>query len=773
MDDNSRDGTIHTVGQFARLNEVFIIVYSQCKYDDIRGKTWEAFEGCTFCGISGCINTIIKRCESGSLIKAECPLNEICVISNECNASCRLAPSICSVEQAPDSTSGCMLSNTGLLRKYSTASIDGDHIVEGCKFCKGRNAITRKFGTCTKNNTVDKTEQCASGNVCVETRCEVKCVPIAQGCFLTNEPNSNETEQFPQPYGCNTCHRDGYKILSCSEEKSAYKFVETPCPVGTRCVQVDECEANCELVDPTSCEVGNKHGKKDYKRDGCVFCKDEVVDEVYTCKGREGIQISRCTNDEQCSEVEECRAKCQNNHSSLIISNKSISATADQNVSLPFYKFAIIINFIFLTLLTLLLILQHHRLTKLKKKFKIFMAEKQANMNQLVLIKANELDISKKKVGGGEFGNVFSGKYLNNGKKIPVAVKILKGVEEQELIKEAGIMAQLDHPHLTKLFGICLAEEIKIVAPLRPLGSLETYLKKNHDSLEPKELLLYCHQIASAMEYLVSRHIIHRDLASRNVLVKKRDHIEVTDFGLSAVLHQNLILPSKMPYRWVAMELLGQPRDKALYSEATDVWSFGITCWEILTFARIPYEGVRLDGPNVLASLHIYLKNGSRLIRPVNCSLELYQTLLLCWAPNPITRHKFKVLREQFEAYKEDPHKYVTTQKNVCVVETIIDEDGYFGKALYEKLEKSGSDEIPKINEEKQSSMGRENVQNKSIDNQYTRPPKHSRSESNGSYLSVISDHGYDFVDAPNFCTSMKLFGDLSYMNAGLKKRTR
>ena len=109
------------------------------------------------------------------------------------------------------------------------------------------------------------------------------------------------------------------------------------------------------------------------------------------------MQISRCTNDEQCSEVEECSAKCQNNHSSLIISN-------------TFYKLASIIFFIFLALSTLLLILQHHRLSELKKKLKIFMAEKQANMNQLVLIKANELDISKKKVGGGEFGNVFSGR---------------------------------------------------------------------------------------------------------------------------------------------------------------------------------------------------------------------------------------------------------------------------------------------------------------------------------------------------------------------------
>uniref|UniRef100_A0A914DTU4 receptor protein-tyrosine kinase n=1 Tax=Acrobeloides nanus TaxID=290746 RepID=A0A914DTU4_9BILA len=691
------------------LNEVFIIIYSQCAFQYYKDETKEVSDGCTLCATkeSYCIDTTIYRCESGSFTEVVCQPNEICVISSICNSSCRLAPSICSVEQAPDSISECRLSNTGLLRKYKRANIAGPLIVEGCKFCKGRNAITRKFGTCTTNDTVHKTEQCASGNVCIQTGCEVKCEPLKYGCFLKIEPSSNETEQHPfKPIGCNTCQRDPYKISSCVEGNLAYKFVETPCPTGTRCVQVDECEANCELVDQTPCEVENKHEKKDYKPDGCVFCKDEKVDEVYTCKGRDGMQISRCTNDEQCSEVEECRAKCQNNHSSIIISNKPTSATVDQNVSFLFYKLAIIILFIFLALSTLL---QHHRLTKLKKKVKIFIAEKQANMNELVLIKANELDISKKNVGGGEFGNVFFGKYLNNSKRIPVAVKILKGVEEQELIKEAGIMAQLDHPHLTKLFGICLAEGIKIVSPLRPLGSLENYLKKNHDYLEPKELVLYCYQIASAMDYLVSRHIIHRDLATRNVLVKKRDHIEVTDFGLSAVLHQNLILPSKMPYRWVAMELLGQPRDKALYSEATDVWSFGVTCWEILTFARIPYEGVRLDGPNVLASLYTYLKNGNRLIRPVNCSLELYQTLLLCWAPNPITRHNFKVLREQFEAYKEDPHKYVTTQKNVRVVETIVDEDGYFGKestSFYKKLKNSGSDEIPKINEEERSSIG-------------------------------------------------------------------
>jgi len=185
--------------------------------------------------------------------------------------------SICSVNQASGSTFGCKLSNPGSLRKYRGADIGGAFIVEGCKFCKGRNAITRKFGTCTTNDTLHKTEQCESGNVCIQNGCEVQCEPITRGCFLKIEPKSNESEQFPyKPIGCNTCERDPYKISSCLEENLAYKFVETPCPVGTRCIQVDECEANCELVDQTSCEVGNKHGKKDYKPDGCVFCKYDL-----------------------------------------------------------------------------------------------------------------------------------------------------------------------------------------------------------------------------------------------------------------------------------------------------------------------------------------------------------------------------------------------------------------------------------------------------------------------------------------------------------------
>jgi serine/threonine protein kinase len=131
------------------------------------------------------------------------------------------------------------------------------------------------------------------------------------------------------------------------------------------------------------------------------------------------------------------------------------------------------------------------------------------------------------------------------------------------------------------------------------------------------------------MEYLAKHKITHRDLATRNVLMKRNLHVEVTDFGLSSVFAEEHRLPNKIPFRWAAIECLKNQKDD-LYGEATDVWSFGVTCWEILTFAKVPYENVELVRSKVLFSMYKYLADGNRLERPENCGLELYKTLLLC-----------------------------------------------------------------------------------------------------------------------------------------------
>lgn len=131
------------------------------------------------------------------------------------------------------------------------------------------------------------------------------------------------------------------------------------------------------------------------------------------------------------------------------------------------------------------------------------------------------------------------------------------------------------------------------------------------------------------MTYLSAHKIIHRDLATRNVLMRNYYHIQITDFGLAAIFTDDTKNIRRLPFRWVPMECL-KDHSNQLYGEPTDVWSFGVTCWEILTYASLPYGELKSEGTNVLDALYEFLSKGNRLARPENCGLELYKTLLIC-----------------------------------------------------------------------------------------------------------------------------------------------
>jgi serine/threonine protein kinase len=165
-----------------------------------------------------------------------------------------------------------------------------------------------------------------------------------------------------------------------------------------------------------------------------------------------------------------------------------------------------------------------------------------------------ELDRGKIKLldelGQGQFGKVFVGEYTVSGKKTQCAVKELKNAdasEQKELLKEATIMAQFDHPNVATIIGcVTLGAPVWIVMPLIRGGSLQCQLKKRVELVKElkaqpftlREKAKMCCDIASGMAYLAKLHFVHRDLAARNVLVDKTTEDEskdrncvVSDFG--------------------------------------------------------------------------------------------------------------------------------------------------------------------------------------------------------------------------------------------------
>lgn len=114
-----------------------------------------------------------------------------------------------------------------------------------------------------------------------------------------------------------------------------------------------------------------------------------------------------------------------------------------------------------------------------------------------------------------------------------------------------------------------------------------------------------------------SLHVLHRDLAARNVLICDNGIVKVSDFGLSRdVYRDNVYYKStsgKLPIKWMAIESLTHQ----IYTSQSDVWSYGILLWEIVTLGANPYPGIATH------ELLMLLENGYRMEKPNACNDEL------------------------------------------------------------------------------------------------------------------------------------------------------
>lgn len=140
------------------------------------------------------------------------------------------------------------------------------------------------------------------------------------------------------------------------------------------------------------------------------------------------------------------------------------------------------------------------------------------------------------------------------------------------------------------------------------------------------------------MSYLEQNNCIHRDLAARNVLLGESCICKVADFGLGRVIKEPFYNTdeSKFPYRWSAPEVITSKR----FSNKSDVWSFGILLYEIVTLGGVPYPGFGMR------EVPAQVTSGHHMSRPPKCPEFLYSIMKECWSEEPEDRPTFKFLRE-------------------------------------------------------------------------------------------------------------------------------
>ncbi|XP_010870645.2 tyrosine-protein kinase receptor Tie-1 isoform X4 [Esox lucius] len=275
-------------------------------------------------------------------------------------------------------------------------------------------------------------------------------------------------------------------------------------------------------------------------------------------------------------------------------------------------------------------------------------------------------------IGEGNFGQVIKAMIKKDGSKISAAIKMLKGKfasenDHRDFAGELGVLCKLgQHPNIINLIGACENRGYLYIAiEYAPYGNLLDFLRKSRvletdpafakehgtaSTLTSQQLLQFAVDVATGMHYLSDKQFIHRDLAARNVLVGDNLVAKIADFGLSRgeeVYVKKTM--GRLPVRWMAIESLNY----SVYTTKSDVWSFGVLLWEIVSLGGTPYCGM------TCAELYEKLPQGYRMEQPRNCDDEVYELMRQCWRDRPYERPPFSQISVQLNRMQEARKAYV------------------------------------------------------------------------------------------------------------------
>ncbi|XP_042194398.1 ephrin type-A receptor 7 [Callorhinchus milii] len=283
---------------------------------------------------------------------------------------------------------------------------------------------------------------------------------------------------------------------------------------------------------------------------------------------------------------------------------------------------------------------------------------------QAVHLFAKELDLScikiERVIGGGEFGEVCRGCLkLPSKRELLVAIKTLKvGCSDKQkrvFLSEASVMGQFDHSNVIRLEGVLIrGKPMMIVIEYMANGVLDSFLRKHEGQFTVVQLIEMLCGIASGMKYLSEMGYVHKTLAAHKILVNSNLVCKVAGFRQSQDEKVDLVFTTmggRTSALWAAPEAIQYHR----YSSASDVWSFGIVMWEMMSYGERPYWD--MSNQDVIKAV----EEGFRLSAPMNCPSRLHQLMLECWQKERTDRPKFAQILSILNKMGRNPENLKST----------------------------------------------------------------------------------------------------------------
>ncbi len=254
-------------------------------------------------------------------------------------------------------------------------------------------------------------------------------------------------------------------------------------------------------------------------------------------------------------------------------------------------------------------------------------------------------------LGEGGMAVVYRARQINVQRDVAFKVIESRLANSPDFIKrferEAHTIANLNHPHILKLFDFGQHESlIYLVMELQPGGSLAQWLR-NEGALPADQVARYVTQVGSALDYAHARGVVHRDLKPQNVLLDEQMNAILTDFGIARIVGDVTALTGSGMTMGTPAYMAPEQWHSGDVDARTDLYALAAIAYELLT-ARTPFVA---DTPPAMMYQHLHeAPPPLRELRP-DLPASLEQVLLMGMAKQPEDR--FQTAQAFSEAFQQ------------------------------------------------------------------------------------------------------------------------